>query len=437
MTAWIRRVAVTALSGLLAPSLLLVAGAADAATDDFYRYSGSVPLADIAPGTPLRTRTVPYHIQGLALPLQAVQILYRTRDQVGAPAVNATTVIRPVIPVSPSPRVLSYQSAYDSLNPADQPSTVIAGGTGLGGVAVNAETLIFAPALLAGYTINVPDTEGQRADFAAGPEYGYTTLDSLRAIARVRATGTGPRARIGLLGYSGGAIATEWAAELAAGYAPGVARRIVGSAFGGVLVDPVHNLEYVNGAPVWSGVIPMALIGIARSFHIDLQPYLSDYGKQVYADLEHASILDAVGHYPGLTWQQLAKPEYTDPAVIPVFVRTANQLIMGTGGTPTAPIFIGEGTGGEMEGTRASALYGSGDGVMLAGDVRTLARQYCAAGTTVLYREYPLSHGGTAVAWFPAAYRWLMARFGGIAAASNCGSIAPGNSLAPLPEPAG
>ena len=68
-----------------------------------------------------------------------------------------------------------------------------------------------------------------------------------------------PHTPIGLIGYSGGAIASEWAAELAPSYAPAVSKRIVGTAIGGVLVHPGHNLHYIDGSLVWSGVQPAAL----------------------------------------------------------------------------------------------------------------------------------------------------------------------------------
>ncbi|GAB4010699.1 lipase family protein [Nocardioides ultimimeridianus] len=398
----------------------------------FYNYSGSTPLRDLKPGTVLKTRTVPYSIQGLALPLQATQILYRTRNQVGRAVVNVTTVVKPVVPVSPTPKVLSYQSFYDSLNPADEPSAAIAGASGLGAGNANVETLVFAPALLAGYTINIPDTEGQKADFAAGPEYGYTTLDSLRAISHSAATGVGGSSKIGLIGYSGGAIASEWAAELAPTYSPGVASRIVGTAIGGVLVHPGHNLHYVQGSLVWAGVMPMALVGLARAFHLDLAQYANAYGRSVMTKMQKAPISAVLGMYPGLTWKRIAKARYAQPEQLPVFVRTANKLIMGRFHTPTAPMFIGQGTGGGLEGTSPSKVYGSGDGVMIAGDVRSLAREYCSRGVTVKYTQYSLSHFTSVAQWLPAAYSWMMGRFAGTAAPSSCGSIAKGNSLAPL-----
>ena len=138
----------------------------------------------------------------------------------------------------------------------------------LGGLVPNVEPAVFGPFLAEGYTVIVPDTEGQRADFAAGPEYGMNTLDSIRAAFN---SSTIPNdAKVAMLGYSGGAIATEWAAELAPTYAPDASTRLIGAAMGGVLVDPAHNLHYVEGSGIWAGVMAMALAGIARAFEIEI-----------------------------------------------------------------------------------------------------------------------------------------------------------------------
>jgi hypothetical protein len=346
--------------------------------------------------------------------------------------VNVTSVIKPPFQLG-APKLVSYQSAYDSLNPADQPSTHFVGNVTLGGMANAGEGLLTASWLLQGYTVAVPDTEGQNANFAAGPEYGRNTLDALRATYASPTVGLPPSTKTGLLGYSGGAIATEWAAELAPSYAPDVNARLIGAAFGGVLVSPGHNLHYIDGSKTWAGVMPMAIIGAARSFEIDLQPYLSDYGRKVYAAMKDDSIVQVLGAYPGLTWKKLAKPEYSTPESVGIYVDVVNQLIMGTGGTPTVPLFIGQGNRGDLEGTRNDQPgIGAGDGVMIAGDVRSLARQYCDAGTKVLYKEYKASHVGALGSWLPSASTWLQARFAGRGAPANCDAIAPGNSLAPI-----
>jgi hypothetical protein len=101
-------------------------------------------------------------------------------------------------------------------------------------------------------------------------------------------------------------------------------------------------------------------------------------------------------------------------------------------------MFIGQGADGVLEGTPGNkAGIGPGDGVMVTGDVRSLARQFCASGTAVEYVQYDaLSHITTVPVWAPAALAWLYGRFAGFPAPSDCAQIAPGNSLAPV-QPAG
>jgi len=423
--------------------LLLVAWAALAAPgaraaippqqDPFYKYEGKPPLKHIAPGTVLKTRTVPFHIAGSELPLTAVQLLYRSTSELGKPTVNVTSVLLPPVKAL-TPSVLSYQSFYDTLNTEDDPSYAISGGDPSGGEIPQAESVLISPALLAGETVVIPDTEGEEADFAAGPVYGYNTLDSLRAALSSPATGLTSTTKVGLAGYSGGAIATEWAAQLAPSYAPEINSDIVGAAMGGVLVDPAHNLKYIEGSSSWASVIPMSLDGLSRAFHLNLTPYLSEYGQELLNEDQSASITNEKS-VPGLTWAELAKPQYPTPETIPAYVRTANKLIMGHEGTPTVPLLIGQGNGGEeLEGTPGDKSgIGPGDGVMIAGDVRSLAREYCERGVDVQYREYQhLGHYEGAAPWLTETAAWLAGRFAGVAAPQDCSEIAAGNSLAPI-----
>lgn len=416
-----------------------VGPAAATADDSFYTYKGSTPLASRAPGTVLDTRTIAYHLLGIPVPLQVVQLLYRGTTQLGAASANVTSIIEPPVRLGPATQVVAYQSFYDSLNPADSPSRTIAGGLSLGGLIPDVETGLIVPELLQGHPVVVADTEGPTADFADGPEYGRYTLDSLRAALQSPAAALSPTAKIAMFGYSGGAIATEWAAELAPTYAPDVNRHLLGAAIGGVLVDPDHNLHYVDGALPWSAAMPMAVIGIARAFHVDLTPYLSDYGRALLPAVQNDSIIQAFAQvstqYGPLTWAKLAKPQYASPESVPILVQLVNQLIMGTGGTPTIPLLVGQGADGILEGTAPSPTYGPGDGVMVAGDVRTLARGYCAAGVPVQYQQYDLtSHTTSAALWIPATLAWLTGRFAGASAPSSCGHIVPGNPLTPVPS---
>src|SRR5271157_3315438 len=112
--------------------------------DPFYSYTGSTPLANIAPGTVLKTRSFRYHIFGFPTLLETTQLLYRSTSQTGKPTVNVTSVIAPPIQFDKT-KVLSYQSAYDSLNRNDEPSYAISGGLRLGGVVPNVEAAVFGP----------------------------------------------------------------------------------------------------------------------------------------------------------------------------------------------------------------------------------------------------------------------------------------------------
>src|SRR5689334_20728544 len=64
----------------------VTAAAPQAPLDDpFYDYEGRKPLRKVELGTVLKRRTVNYSIQGLSLPIKAIQLLYRTKNAVGRP----------------------------------------------------------------------------------------------------------------------------------------------------------------------------------------------------------------------------------------------------------------------------------------------------------------------------------------------------------------
>lgn len=429
-----KKLLLTAAQAALTAFMLPSMASATTTPDPFFQYTDSTPLADIAPGTVLKSRTISVYIAGIKTSKKATQIVYRSTDAMQRPAANVTTIFAPDCQ-SGCPnknKVISYQSFYDSLNPEDAPSRAYAGGKRLPDMLPAVETILFGTYSKKGYTIIISDTEGQKANFAAGPEYGYNTLDSIRAAFNSPQIGLSKNAKVVLMGYSGGAIATEWAAELAPTYAPDLKPNLIGAAFGGTLVSPEHNLTYVEGTPIWGGVMPMAVIGVSRSYEIDIQKYLTERGLEVYDKMQKASIAYVLGQYSKVTWKDLVKPEFQDRTKIPEYVSAVNKVIMGTGGTPEIPLQIGQGTGGIWEGTKPSPTWGAGDGVMLAGDVRTLARQYCAQGVPVQHKEWGTSHFLTMANWLPWAVTWIDDRFAGKPAPQNCSSIAPGNSLAPI-----
>ena len=154
--------------------------------------------------------------------------------------------------------VVSYQDPYDGLGPQCDPSYNLRAGVAPVDRVVT--PTVIGEYVAAGFAVVVPDYEQEQFANGAGQEEGYATLDGVRA-AEHRLGAPEASAPVGLAGFWGGATATDYATELAPTYAPEL--DIVGAAEGGVAVDYVHNIDYVNGSPDWSEVVPAALVGSA------------------------------------------------------------------------------------------------------------------------------------------------------------------------------
>jgi secretory lipase len=374
--------------------------------DRFYRYTGHEPLARIPPGTVLKRRTVHVVFGPMTTPVAAEQLLYRTRDELGQPSVTVTTVMAPT---SAPVRLIGYLSFYDGLDSRCDPSYALAGGTPPGSAdqqQAEEEDLLMSWYLDHGFALTVPDFEGTGLHWMAGRESGYNTLDAIRATESYLRVP--PTTKVGLSGYSGGAVAADWAAELASAYAPSV--NLVGVAMGGVPVNYLHMFGYINGTDEFSAAVPGMLLGLARAYHVDLSHYLSAYGAKAVAGEQGTCIASDFGRYPGLTYQRLLRPAYRSLRRS-VLARMLARQTMGTGGTrPRIPMLIGVGN-----------ADGKGDGVMVAADVRALAEHYCRGGAPVDYEEYSgAQHQYAGVFFEPETAAFFQARFAGEPYVDNC-----------------
>jgi hypothetical protein len=390
-------------------------------SDQFYTYTGSAPLSSIAPGTVLKQRTITIVDEGKTTPLSGTQVLYRTTGELGQPTVTVATIIRPSSAV-PTTKIVSYQMAYDALGPECDPSYTLQGGNPSGATTNEEEEQLVAAYVGAGDTAVVPDYEGTSLDWAAGQEEGYNTLDGIRAtenLLKLPAAST----PVGMVGYSGGSIATDFASELAPKYAPTL--DLVGVAEGGVPVDFAHNLTYINGSQGWSGIIPAVLVALGRAFHISLSPFSSAYGLGLADKVKDECINSFYGAYPGLTYAKLLKPQWQNIYSVPNVAALTNKLTMGRTGTPKGPLFMGVGN-----------ADGTGDGIMIANDVEALAHEYCQRGVSVQFNVYKGdSHTQAADPFEVGALQFLADRLNGMSVTNGCSSIGAGNSLAPVPLP--
>ncbi|OZG29251.1 lipase [Williamsia sp. 1138] len=379
--------------------------------DPFYTYDGS--LTNIDRGAVLRTRPMTFQTPTITTPITGTQVLYRTTDQFGAGAVTVATVLRPLVP-GPT-KLISYHMAYDALGSQCDPSYVLSGGST--STIAEAEQAVIAGYLAAGYTVVAPDYEGENLEWTIGRQSGYAALDGIRAAEAL--LGVPASTPVGLLGYSGGSVPTQWGAEIAPAYAPEL--NIVGVAAGGLPVDLAHNLPYVSGSKQWAGVIPALVVAYQRTYDIDTSTFLSAQGQQVTDAVSSLCIAEFASDYPGLTDADMVKAPYTSLLDVPQVVEAINDNIMGSQGTPDVPMLLAVG--------HANAI---GDTVMITGDVQALAHEYCRRGVDVTYAQYNgLTHQEAFPPFEAQAFPFFAARFAGLPTHSNCATIPVGNSLAP------
>ncbi|WP_336081161.1 lipase family protein [Nocardia sp. SSK8] len=366
--------------------------------DPFYATPPAVEL--LAPGAVVRARPVELALFGLVPQrITAWQLLYRTCDLDGAPEVAVTTVLLPADadPARSRPLV-SFQCAIDAVAPQCFPSYALRRGARTLGSIAPLELPIIAMALRQGWAVSVPDHEGLGGRFGAAREPGYRALDGVRAALAFAPLGLDAAAPVALWGYSGGGLATAWAAELAAEYAPEL--RVVGAVAGSPVGDPAAAFVRLNGG--WFAGFPAAFVAGLRQAYPDLDQILRDHLDERYRALlgeaEQRSTFalllrflrrDVSGHLRDGLDGLLAEPALR---------RILADIEPGTR-APAAPLLV---------------LQGVRDEVIAVADIDAHVQRYRHAGATVHYlRIRRGSHLPLEFLVVPAALDWLTARFAG------------------------
>jgi hypothetical protein len=398
---WTRR-----LLGTVSAVVLGVGGlspAAQAEEDPF--YAAPAGLAKAKPGTVLRSRPVKLAaFSALPQKVAAWQLLYRTTGRDGSPQAMVTTVVLPKGPAKRRP-LLSYQVAQDSSTARCAPSKVMREGSGLEGLINQAELLLIDAAAAKGWAVSIPDYEGPNGEFGAARQPGYAALDGVRAAESFRPLGLDTRTPVGLWGYSGGSLATGWAAEMQPSYAPEL--NVRGIATGGFVTDLRAALLKINGGFA-AGLIPSALPGIMRAFPKTgavVNGVLNERGRQILAKAADQCVTVNVLSNPFLNVNDLTSRPL--PQILADSRVTADLKEAGLGRrTPTAPMYVYHAINDEL--------------IPVAGADATV-KGYCARGASVTYERDMLSeHGSLAVTGAPAALHWLQGRLEGTSAARGC-----------------
>nr|WP_246461184.1 lipase family protein [Nocardia transvalensis] len=367
--------------------------------DPFYRApDGFQRLPD---GAVLRSRVVELAVFGVVpLRVSAWQLLYRTRDRDGVAEAAVTTVLLPHgSRPDPSRPLVSFQCAIDAVAPQCFPSYALRRGARALGAIPQLELPLIVAALARGWAVSVPDHGGLGGRFGVAREPGYRALDGIRAaLSFAPIGGDAATTPVALWGYSGGGLATAWAAELAAGYAPELG--IVGAVAGSPVGDPGNAFVRLNGT--WFAGFAMVFTAGLRRGYPELDDVLRGRLRPRYlAMLAKAEVTPTIPLLAALARRNVDRHSDTGLAALithPRMVEILDDIRPGAH-APEMPLFV---------------LQGVNDEVIAAADVDALVHRYTEAGARVRYiRDRLSTHLPLQFLGIPVMTDWIAARFAG------------------------
>lgn len=313
------------------------------------------------------------------------RFMVRSTDTAGRAVPVTATVIEPRRPwrgSGPRPVVVRNQP-INALGLKAAPSYRIAHG-----VYLDVPPLL--PLLLArNYAVLVPDHEGPRMAYSAGRMAAHAVLDSVRGMQTLRPELA--ESPMVMDGYSGGAIATVWAAQEQPTYAPEL--RFSGAVAGGTPTDYAMLYRSMNGA-LGSGLFAAAVIGQAREYPemVELFGDFAFYVATLIKDLPQAPLAAA-----GVARIDLGRiAAVADPMESEIAQAVIADNKPGAA-APTMPVLL-------HHGSRDRFL---GDQFVPEQGVHDLVAAWRSHGGTVDYLPVPGEHLIAAGWAIPAVLRWM------------------------------
>lgn len=368
-------------------------------------YQAPADYANYKPGTVFKVRSADGLTSTSPNISAAYNILYATTDSRQFPTWAVTTLlIPPGWNDSCRDKLLIYGIPYDSAALDASPSYALYTGGGAFGPGE------IIASLSRGWAVAVADYEGPLASFTAGHMSGQATLDSVRAIFNYQDFEIyEPQTTYALWGYSGGALASEWAAELQPAYAPEL--NFGGAALGGLTPNVTSVLDSINKS-IYAGLAPSGILGLSSQWP-DLDTYVQselfqtgEYNATRFNAARNYTLVEAIGAYAGQDLALYFKNGF-DTINAPIAKQVINEDgIMGHHGVPEIPIF---------------AYKAIGDDISVVADTDKLVDEYCAEGATIKYERNTVGNHATELNNGRArALAFLQAVFDGTYEASGC-----------------
>ncbi|KAK3936240.1 lipase 1 precursor [Diplogelasinospora grovesii] len=377
-------------------------------------YTPPADWEGTAPGAVLRVREHAYPTINIKNTLDTFQVLYRTEDTNGDKSWAVATVFIPVMHAGCpgyiyngtnttnstnttgngwcAHGVVSYQVPTDSVSPDAAPSYLLQAREPYGEM---------RDMLAKGWFVAVPDYEGPGAAYCAGVQAGHATLDGVRAVLDVGGRfglgkGTEEKGvRAALWGYSGGAFATEFAAELATAYSPELMTN--GSLVGAVVGGPAPNLTTVDmlmNDKDTTGLVVASVMGVTAQ-----QPHARDYlvgrlktegarNKTAWMGVEKMSGVDALTAFANQSVYDYFTGGEGDLWGAVVQGGIDSDAVMGIHGTPGATGNASQ-VGNKGEGGTLPVFFykAVADEMSPINETDQLVEKYCSRGANILYHR--------------------------------------------------
>jgi alpha-beta hydrolase superfamily lysophospholipase len=264
------------------------------------------------------------------------------------------------------------------------------------GAFVQSEYLLVAAALAQGWAVSVPDHEGCHGMWGAPHEPGFRILDGVRAALQSDALGLSPAAPIALWGYSGGGLASAWAAEHCADYAPEL--NVVGAVLGSPVGDCGSVARHLNGT-FFAGLAALMIAALTHVFpgaQRVVDEHATDDGKKLLDELHSMTTAQAVWRLRGTdigSYVDMSADELWDlPEVRDVFDATKLGHAI-----PRPPVLV------------VQAVH---DRIISVDAIDNLVAYYRRGGASVTYhRDRFCGHLALHPLSAPMTLRWLRDRF--------------------------
>ncbi len=378
-------------------------------------YAVPADLSQVPDGTVLASRRVAAIALVVPIPANAWQVKYKTIDQRGRPSAFVTTVLVPLTPWQGGGArpLLSYQVAMDALSTKCAPSFVMRAGLGAAATAgltvllsnATTETINIVQAVQRGFTVAVPDWEGPKAEWLGAEGAARGVLDGIRAVQNFQPADVRNSAPIGLAGYSGGALATDWAMQMQPAYAPEL--RFVGTALGGTPASLKGSIAAFATNPIGRGAVPLLLAAMQRSYpQWHIEQYLSAAGRTAVANSQQDCLIDALIKNDAVdptTYEAYPGALFNNPRIDPLY---ASISPLDYPGKPRTPILF---------------YHALADEFAPIGFMRELAARYCGEGLPVNVATSPFGeHIIYVLLGFPTALNYIADRFRGTPAPNGC-----------------